>query len=57
MNDVEELKKDLIARYNMSWDELGIDDCTGSFQEAKDNFKNLIELLVQKSYEAGQNSH
>ena len=58
MEEINKLKEDIIERYTF-WvtDDGTVQDNTGTIKTCLDNFRNLIELLIQKSYEAGQNSH
>jgi len=55
MKEIEDLKEDIISRYNMSWEDAHIQDNTGIIQAAKDNFRNLLELLIQKTLKEGMN--
>jgi len=56
MKEIEELKKDIIERYNMSWVEAHIEDNIGLIQLAKDNFRNLVETLIIRTFEQGINA-
>lgn len=49
--EIEELKQDLIDRYNMSWEEAHLTDELGVIQLAKDNFRELVEQLIKKCNE------
>lgn len=42
----EEIKEDILDRYNISWDP-SVKDTTGMIQECKDNFKRQVELLIK----------
>jgi len=55
MKEIEDLKEDLINRYNMSWEDAHIQDNIGIIQVAKDNFRNLLELLIRKTLKEGMN--
>jgi hypothetical protein len=56
--EIEELKQDLIDRYNMSWEYAHLTDELGVIQLAKDNFRELVDkfenLVWDKGYESGK---
>lgn len=56
MKEIDILKQDILDRYNLSWVEAHIEDNTGVIQLAKDNFKNLVETLIIKTFQQGLNA-
>ncbi len=48
MNEIEQLKEDIIKRYEMSWVDAHITDDMGLIQACKDNFRMLIDNLIEK---------
>lgn len=49
----EDIKQDILDRYNQSWPD-DMEDTTGLIQASKDNFKELVDLLIttiKKKYE------
>ena len=57
MNEIEELKQDIFSRYKLWVEKDVIEDITGMLKACLDNFQKMLNDLVQKAYEAGQNSH
>lgn len=54
-NQIEELKQDIIERYNETWPSNSVDG-TGMIKLAKDNFARMVNNLIYFVYDAG-NSH
>lgn len=53
MDKIEELKQDLLDRYNGTWEEGSYDkvlDTLGIVEECKENFKNTLETLIKLIY-------
>ena len=51
---IEELKEDLIERYNMSWQDAHLTDELGIINLAKENFKRQLELLMELCIKKGE---
>jgi len=56
MTEIDILKQDILDRYNLSWVEAHIEDNIGVIQLAKDNFKELVETLITKTFQQGLNA-
>lgn len=46
MQKINEIKEDIILRYNISWD--GMQDEMGLIEEAKNSFRNSVEELIRE---------
>jgi len=46
MRKINEIKEEIIERYNISWD--GMKDEMGLIEEAKQNFRNSVEDLIKE---------
>ena len=55
MDEIEQLKEDIIKRYEMSWVDAHITDDMGLIQACKENFRELIERLIEKKKKKGFN--
>lgn len=55
MEEINKLKVEIVERYNMTWMEAHLTDNIGIIELAKENFKNLVDELVVKTYEKGMN--
>lgn len=47
MTKIEQIKEDIIDRYNMTF-EPSIDDNTGLIESLKENFKALLDSLIEE---------
>ena len=47
MEEIEKLKEDIIQRYELSWSEAHVIDNMGLIQACKDNFRELVEQLIE----------
>lgn len=47
MKEIEALKEDIIKRYEMSWSDAHSIDTMGVIQACKDNFRELVEQLIE----------
>lgn len=54
-SQIEELKQDIIERYNETWPS-NFADGTGVIKLAKNNFAKMVNSLINLAYDAG-NSH
>lgn len=57
MNKIEDIKEEIIERYNLSWENQT--DNLGLIEASKQNFKERVELLIhiiKQSYEEKQKS-
>lgn len=50
---LEQLKEEIISRYEATWDDSPI-DTLGIIQKSKENFRFLVENLVTLSYKYGE---
>lgn len=44
---IEDLRNDIISRYNMSWVDAHMTDDMGLIKACKDNFEQLIDNLIK----------
>lgn len=53
MKEIEELRQDLLDRYNQSWEEAHVTDDMGLIQACKENFEQLLDKLIEKARKYG----
>lgn len=47
MKEIEEIRQDIIDRYNLTWIMEGMTDTTGLVEEAKRNFETTVDKLIK----------